>query len=163
MNIQLKSSELSIYRDKLLKEQNYKCAITGKDLSNERVVLDHQHDKGLKGSGNIRGVIGSNINVYLGKLENNCKRFGISLEDLPTVLRQIADYIDKGDYIDIDGNSYRHSTEAPKPKYIKKSCYNKLVKEYKGKVKLPIYKEKMKLSKALEKAFNLTGIEVEFY
>lgn len=159
-NIQLSGTDVQTLRTFLLKKQNGLCAIRG--LPIKSAVLDHQHEKGLKGTGNIRGVIDRDINIFLGKLENNCKRFNISLEDLPTVLRQLADYIDKGDYINEDGHTFRHPSEKPKEKTVSKSNYNRLKKQYtlsNAKKKFPEYPKSCKLTKELEKLFNEFKIE----
>lgn len=119
MTIQLSQSEIAKIREELLLEQGGVCWITEKPTS--RPVLDHQHKKGLGGTGLCRGVIDANINVFLGKIENNCKRYGISLEELPSILRKIADYLEKPHL------PYIHPNEKPKKPKLMKSSYNKLL------------------------------------
>ncbi len=115
---QLTATEIKKLREELLELQNGLCLISGKPT--QRPVLDHQHKKGLGGTGLCRGVIDANINVFLGKIENNCKRYGISLEELPKILRNIADYLEKPHL------PYIHPSEKPKKEKLMKSSYNRL-------------------------------------
>lgn len=115
---QLTQSNVQQLRDELLAAQGGVCLISGKPP--QRPVLDHQHKKGLGGTGLCRGVIDSNINVFLGKIENNCKRYGISLEELPNILRSIANYLEQPHL------PYMHPSEKPKKPKLMKSSYNKL-------------------------------------
>lgn len=106
-----------------------------------------------------------------GKITNNWKRYFGSDESkhpikLSDYLRNLADYLDNGAYVetyDNDNVYYVHPTEVPKPKMIKKSCYNKLAKVCSIKDKLPIFKDKMKLTKKLESLFKKYNIEIEYY
>jgi hypothetical protein len=46
----------------------------------------------------VRGVISMEGNTFLGRVENSFKRFGTSSEiGLSKILRNMADYLDKGD------------------------------------------------------------------
>jgi hypothetical protein len=46
----------------------------------------------------VRGVISMEGNTFLGRVENSFKRFGTaSTAGLPSILRNMADYIEKGD------------------------------------------------------------------
>jgi hypothetical protein len=116
---QIKHTEVAEVRKKIFEEQNFLCLITKKPT--QRPVLDHQHKKGLGGSGLCRGVIDANINVFLGKIENNCKRYGIQIDDLPDVLRSIAEYLERP-HLPI-----LHPSEREKKKMVMKSSYNKLL------------------------------------
>ena len=157
--IQLKHKDLKEYRNRILKtDQNGLCAICNKIP--KRPVLDHHHKKKIKGTGLVRGVIDSNMNVFLAKIENNAMRYGISNDDLPDILRSIANYMEKEQYPLI------HPTEAPKEKKLKKSSYNKLLKVYKeseSKLKFPSYPKSKRLTKPLEKFFNRYNILPEYY
>lgn len=65
------------------------CPILGHD--NIIPVVDHDHK-----TGRIRGVISSQGNALIGKIENFHKSRCISGKwDLPTVLRAIAEYLEK--------------------------------------------------------------------
>lgn len=168
--IQLKGKDIAPLRDKILQEdQDGKCLICGKKP--KRPCLDHSHIKKIKGTGKIRGVLCSTCNVFIGKSENNCMRYGISQNDLPDILRATAKYLEKEHY------PFIHPVEAPKAPIIQKSSYNKLLKELKKikyKNKIPVYrvqinkitkKEKavQKLTKPLKKLYDLVNLEPTFY
>ena len=116
---QLTQNDIQRVREELLLEQSGICPICKSDCRTP--VLDHEHKKGLKGSGLIRGVLCSSHNVFLGKIENNCRRYGISLEELPNVLRNIADYLEA------PHKPYIHPSERPKKKILLKSSFNRLI------------------------------------
>ena len=65
------------------------CPITGAALSNPAV--DHDHDTGL-----VRGVVSSEGNALLGRIENSFKRLSKPCREigLPQMLRNMADYLD---------------------------------------------------------------------
>ena len=65
------------------------CPILGhKDIT---PVVDHDHK-----SGRIRGVISSEGNAFLGKIENYFRgRGSVGPLDLPTVLRNMANYLEQ--------------------------------------------------------------------
>jgi len=66
-----------------------KCPILGNEEFN--AVLDHDHK-----TGRIRGVISNEANVLVGKIENFFRsRCANSANDLPTCLRQIANYLEQ--------------------------------------------------------------------
>jgi hypothetical protein len=124
--------------------------------------LNQQQTIGENGAGLIRGAIQRHANSLEGKVTNawrryNMDRFDITIGDF---LRNLADYLER-DNLDIV-----HPSELPKPKILKKSCYNKLVKAIDGKQKVPDYAEKprkQKLTKELERLFEKYNINVEFY
>jgi hypothetical protein len=149
----LKPKDIPAIREKILNEdQGGKCLICGKTPS--RPCLDHHHKKRVKGTGKIRGVICSNCNVFLAKIENNSVRYAISHDDLPTILRNIADYLEKEQY------DMLHPSEVPK---LKKSSYNELKRAYNGKKKFPAYPRSQKMNDALKALFEAYGIEPKFY
>lgn len=155
-NTQLKSTELKELREQLHHEQNGICPICNKEKTSDEMVVDHQHQKGIKGSGLIRGAICRTCNVFLAKSENNCKRFKISLEELPDTLRRIADFLERTHLPLI------HPTEKPKAQPVSKRNYNKLKKEYlksERKKKFPEYPKSSKLTKDLGLLFEEFGIE----
>ena len=82
----LKSKEVREVREALLELQGGVCAISGKAA--QVWHLDHDHKTGA-----IRGVLASNINMYLGKVENTAARYLISRDELPDVLEKIAKYL----------------------------------------------------------------------
>jgi len=162
--IQLKHKELKELRKKLLEDQGGICLISGKPP--KRPVVDHHHKKKIKGTGLIRGVIDSNMNVFLAKIENNACRYGIDQSELPTILRNIANYLERDHY------PYIHPTEEPKKQILTKLSYKKLRKAWESdtgrKPKLPEYRTKKNkniqtLTKQLEKLFIRYRIKPEFY
>lgn len=155
---QLKSSDVKPLRERLLKKQKGLCAICEKPVL-ERACLDHQHKKRIKGTGLVRGVLCSNCNVFLGKAENNCIRYGISIKTLPETLRKMALYLERKHY------PYMHPSEKPKTPSLKKTSFNKASKLYTAKYpmrKSLEYPKSKKLTKGLEKIFKEFGIEPEF-
>ena len=153
MNLKpLKHKEIPNLRETLLKEQGGICPICDKEII--KPVLDHHHTKGsVKGTGRIRQVICNGCNIFLGKLENNCVRFGISQEALPTVLRNIVVYLRA------EQTNYIHPSEVPKKRKLTKKSYNKLKKA--ATCKVPKYTGNY--TKALERLFTKFNIKPEFY
>jgi len=148
MNIQLKNKDIKRVREELQKAQNNICPICGGTI--DAPVLDHEHKKKIHGSGLVRGVICRNCNVYLGRIENNCRRFGFTLEELPDVLVNISKYLKvKTNYI--------HPSEEVKLK-LKKSSYNKLKKIH---PQVPKYTGRW--TKTLSTLYTKYNLEPEFY
>ena len=85
MKNRIKSSEIKAVRDELLKQQGG-CAICGEQPKVPH--LDHDHKTGA-----IRGVLCSNHNMYLGKIENSCARYLIPRDQLPDILEKTATYL----------------------------------------------------------------------
>jgi hypothetical protein len=152
---QLKSTEIPKLREKLLEKQNGICPICKRDIKD--ACLDHSHTKRIKGTGFIRGVLCRTCNVFIAKSENNCARYGIAQNDLPTILRSCAIYLERPHH------PYIHPSERPKERKLKKSSYNKLRKSYSGKAKFPEYPKSGRLTKQLKQLFNKYNIEPEFY
>ena len=123
-------SKLTASSAKLLKQQllesNPKCPLCGNEI--KKPVLDHQHMTnsetiGENGAGLVRGVICDQCNAFLGKIENNSKRFGI--QNLPNFLILAAKYLEA------DNLPYIHPNETKRLKEkCMKSDYNKFVKFY---------------------------------
>ena len=89
----IKSTEVRDVRAELLRQQGGGCAICG----NEPAVphLDHRHPPANNPElGYIRGVLCSNHNMFLGKIENSCARYLVPYDTLPMFLRQVADYLE---------------------------------------------------------------------
>lgn len=86
---------ISLIRETLLNKTNI-CPICNKEIVSP--VVDHEHKKKIKGSGRIRNNICSNCNVFIAKIENNCKRYNIELERLPEVLKNVSDYFNEQQY-----------------------------------------------------------------
>lgn len=159
-NKQLQSKDIPKVREKILKDQCGLCPICKREISDP--CLDHHHKKKIKGTGLIRGVLCRSCNVFIAKAENNCVRYGILQIELPSILRNFADYLEQEHYPLI------HPSEKPKTKILKKSAYNKLKKAYKGKAKFPLYRTRKNknvqtLTKPLKKLFEEYNIKPEFY
>ena len=90
MPIRLTQAATKAYREAKLKEQGGRCALTGYTLSAAEAVADHDH-----ATGHVRGVLHREVNSLLGKIENNYRRYGVSLPMLRSMAPAIADYIEK--------------------------------------------------------------------
>lgn len=152
---QLKNKDIPEIREKILKEQKGICPICEEEVN--APCLDHEHVKKIRGSGQIRGVICRNCNIFIAKAENNSIRCGVKIKNLPKILRNIADYLEKQQY------PYIHPTEAPKVKQLKKTSYKKLKKVYDKKRKFPPYPKSKKLTKELSLLFKEYNIKPEYY
>lgn len=145
-------------RETLCQKQQGICPVCQRMLN--APCLDHHHKRRIKGSGQIRGVLCRSCNVMLGKIENNCVRYSISQEELPEILRNMAKYLEQPHL------PYIHPSEAPKPKLLKKSSYNrlkKIIKEAPGKKKCPEYPKSGKLTKPLKALYKEFNLKPEFY
>lgn len=154
---QLQYKDLAQFRDQILKKQNHTCPVCGKEIINP--VLDHHHIRRVGGTGQIRGVLCRSCNILLGKMENNCKRYNVSQEELPDALQSMAKYLRK------KHKPYYHPSEAKKQPILMKSSYNQLSKVVKkhGKLKIPEYPKSGKLTKRLAELFNRFSIKPRFY
>ena len=76
-------------------------------LSLSEAVADHDH-----ATGHVRGVLHRGVNSLLGKIENNHKRYGVSLPMLRAMAPAVAAYIEK----DYSANVFypTHRTEDEK-------------------------------------------------
>ncbi len=158
---QLKGKDIPLIRDKLLKQQGGICPICGKKVN--APCLDHSHTKRIKGTGLVRGVLCRGCNIFIAKSENNAIRYGISQSELPTVLRNLAQYLDNSFNNPLP---YIHPSEAPPVPKLMKSSYNKLLKWYKGTGRakaFPPFPKSGKLTKPLLKLYTESGIDPEFY
>lgn len=154
---QLKSSDIKSLREHILKKQKGKCWICGEEP--KVACLDHHHQKRIKGTGLIRGVLCSACNVFIAKSENNAMRYGVSKEALPDRLRKMADYLEKPHY------PYLHPSEKPKDPKLKKRSFNVLAKKYKEEYpnrKELEYPKSQKLTKNLNKLYQEFNIIPEF-
>ena len=125
------------------------------------------HEAYAPTKGVVREALDKRANAILGKVENALKRTGLGYEedfDLPTFLRNAADYFERGAYVDEQGDMYVHPSEVPKEPKVSKSNYNKLQKLYdqepffpkrKGQKKKPMpkYPASKKLTQGLKVLF----------
>lgn len=125
----LNSESAKILRNKII-DENPICPLCSKNIENP--VLDHKHAKkseniGENGAGLVRGVICRECNIFLGKMENNYKRYKI--ENLSEFLLNASKYLTK------EALEYVYPSEASKLKTIlTKSAYNKIIKDYSKKI-----------------------------
>lgn len=158
---QLKSSEIAKFRVWALQKQNGLCLICGDPCTDP--VLDHSHQKKVKGTGLCRGVVCRTCNVFLAKSENNAVRYRISHKDLPRILRNIANYLERKHL------PFMHPNEKPKEPILTKNSYNRLKKAYDGKGLFPELRVDDKGNSIQKMTIKLTGlfkmynIEPEFY
>ena len=139
--IYMRQADIKILKEKIWLQNDKKCPVLGKEISLDKMVLDHKHklknDAPGPNQGTVREVLEFRVNALLGKFENGIKRYGLDKDpdfNLPTFLRNAADYFEKGDYteLDKDGNTlyYIHPNEVPKRIKVKKSEQNKINKYY---------------------------------
>jgi len=171
--IELKPKDIKILKEKLHKLNNEVCPLLGIPIPLDSMALDHIHklksESYADDKGTIRNAIEFRANALEGKITNNWKRYYGADEskhptDLPTFLRNLADYLEAGAYCD-EGNYYIHPSEVPKAPKIKKSSYNKMIKLFKAKYpnkKVPAYPKSRKLTKQMDKLFSEFTV-VDFY
>lgn len=156
------SDQVKALRDKILKEQNNKCLLCGREIQEGKAVLDHSHRGANGGTGLIRGVLCSGCNQFLGKIENNLLRNGLTPELLRVVLPNLSNYV-----LEQKHKPYVHPDHNPKPQRLKITSYNKLVKLCKEnnypKSKIPEYPKRQYLTESLNRVFKDLGLEPEFY
>lgn len=166
--IEMKHKDIKELKEKIWLKNNKKCPVLDVEIPLEKCVLDHKHklkneEPGIDDKGLVREVLEFRINAFFGKIENNFKRLGLDKEfDLPTILKNGAEYLERGAFIDENGNKYIHPKEVKKKPKLKKSSFNRLEKVLKqeGK-KVPKYTGNY--TKVLEKLFKKYEIEPEFY
>lgn len=157
---QMKSKEISDTRERILKEQNGKCALCPEIITEDSgSSLDHQHKfqretNGEDGAGLIRGVLCRACNVWEGKIWNNTGRY----RQPKSVLDRIEMLVDLIEYYYKDNYPLIHPSEKIKELKVSKRNYNKLKKVYKLKRKFPDYPKSGKLSKPMGILFELYGI-----
>lgn len=110
MPIRLTQAATKSYREAKLKEQGGRCALSGYTLSPSEAVLDHDH-----ATGHVRKVLHRGINALLGKVENNYRRYGVSLPLLRAVSPAIAEYLSQ----DYSANPYYYTHRTAEEKRIR--------------------------------------------
>ena len=113
------SNSVSLIRETLL-NSNIQCPICKNPI--DKPVVDHEHKKKVKGTGRIRNNICSNCNVFIAKAENNCKRYGIDLSELPEVLKNVSEYFTEQQFNII------HYTDKDARPLLSKMLANKILK-----------------------------------
>lgn len=145
------TADVKKVREQLTKEQKNKCAVTGLDIPTKQHVLDHAHDD----TQFVRGVLHRQVNAFAGKAENAYTRLIAWWypNDLPTLLRECADYLEKQP----DGR-YRHNG------WIKKinTEFNKLKEAHKDVVLVALGQTKGKNGVERKKLFQKAVLTREF-
>tara|TARA_B100001093_G_scaffold518696_2_gene604504 strand:- start:25617 stop:26441 length:825 start_codon:yes stop_codon:yes gene_type:complete len=142
-------------------QKKQKLAVACLDHHHKRRKLDEINP--LTGAGFVRGVLCSACNICEGKISRCVARYKGCNTDLPTLLRQIANYLDEGHYPIV------HPREAPAEPNVSKRQYNLLKKKIdkhndincaspthvqRAKfITLPRYPRRKKLTKALKLLF----------
>ena len=87
------TADVKEVREQLLEEQNNIDKCTGVLIPAKQAVLDHDHTTQY-----VRGVLHRQTNAFVGKLENNYKRFISWWHDgsLSDFLRSVAGYLEAG-------------------------------------------------------------------
>ena len=171
---ELKQKDILPLKTKLHKQNNGKCPLLGITVDLSNMTLDHIHklksESYAVDKGTIRNAIEFRANALEGKITNNWKRYYGADEskhpvDLPTYLRNLADYLEAG-ALNENGTYHIHPSEVPKAPKVKKSAYNKMVKLFELKYprrKTPEYPKSKKLTKKLEKLFVEFSITAFYY
>jgi len=135
----MSQSDIKKLKEKLYKEYDGKCPVLKKEIPFDKMVLDHKHklksEEPDKEKGACRIHLEFRVNAMSGKIENIFKRYGFHKEDLslPDMLRNIADYLDKGSYRDTYQGKplyYIHPNEVPRRKKVSKRDLKKIHKWY---------------------------------
>jgi len=166
----LKNSQLKEFREKKLQGNDFKCEICGRTIDFSEAVVDHIHGshKSMYPETNklIRGVICSDCNVILGKIENQFLRSSKKYKekiDLENVLKNISIYINKYK----NKNNFKEQLVHPsewKPKKIKKSSFNKFKKLVKEKFNKNVeYPKSGKVTKQLKILSEKIEFKFEYY
>ena len=129
---QAKSKTLPVLRSCMQQKNNNLCSICKKPLTNP--TLDHEHIRRIHGTGYIRDTCCSQCNTFIARSENNAARHAIALEELPDLLRNMANHLENKTRI-------IHPTEVPKRKKVGTREWNRVKKNYfkvfPGRRKLP--------------------------
>jgi hypothetical protein len=114
------------------------CPLLGKRFAIDKMVADHQHKLKAEpcttweegGKGLIRGTIEFRANALEGKIVNNWSRLGLAKDyDLPTYLRNLADYLENPPAAKLS-ECYAYYSEKPKRIKVKISEYKRVAKYY---------------------------------
>ncbi len=140
--IQMKSSEIKALKEKLWLKNSKYCPLLEVEVPLDKMVLDHIHklksEDASSQKGTIRNALEFRANALEGKITNNWKRYFGADEskhpiDLPTFLRNLANYLEEGAHECKEGNYYIHPSEKVREKKLSKRNYNKIKKIYNDK------------------------------
>jgi len=164
---QIKQKDLARFRQFIYDKREGICPILKQVIPFTDTVVDHKHGRkgqstGYEGKGLIRGVLQTQANAIEGKIYNSYLRMGLKKYiDLPTLLRNIADYIENPP----EGHIYIHPSEIPKTPKVNKVCYRKMVNAFKKKYpnrKVPSLSKKGTLTAETERYFKEFNIEIKY-
>ena len=161
--LQLTSNDhTTILKQHLLEQQDGKCCLCERDITKEKQHLDHSHRARIGGTGLIRGTLCSGCNMFLGKVENNFKRNGITIDSMRKILPNMVNYL-----FDKPHHPFVHEDLAPLPKRLMKTSYNKLIAKYKELNKsmedVPDYPKRQYITDKMKRAFAAVDMEPEYY
>lgn len=138
----MKSSDIKKLKEILHTENNGICPLLNVEVSVEKMVIDHIHklksEQPSEQKGTVRNAIEFRANAMEGKITNNWKRY-FGADDskhpisLPNFLRNLADYLENGAYIDKEGDYFIHPSEVVKEPKVGKREFNTLNKLYQTK------------------------------
>jgi hypothetical protein len=164
--IQLQQKDILPLKTKLWESNGKGCPLLNIPVDLSKMTLDHIHklnsEPASPKKGTIRNAIEFRANAIEGKITNNWKRYFGADEskhpiDLPTFLRNLADYLEEGAHCN-NGIYYIHPSEKVKAPIVSKSNYNKLKKVYDKRAKFPAYPSSKKLTVKLKELFDFYGI-----
>lgn len=156
---QLKNQqEANALKLELLERQGFICPITGCRLTMENSALDHDHK-----TKRVRGPIYKAANRML--TESRWVRLGIPYADIPSVLRKLADHIERPQL------PILHHTCRKKEPILQKASFLQLKKEIEKSGKPPAWfkysmrngRSAQKMNKKLQGLFEKYGIVPRFY
>jgi hypothetical protein len=160
----IRRKDLPALRVRLLRGQDHRCPICLRALGENsgEACADHSHRKRLRGSGLIRGVLCRTCNSFLAKSENNAVRYRIPLSNLPTILRSMANYLER------PHTKFLHPSERPRAPMLTRMSYIKLIRTHDRNLagrpgKVPPYPRRGGLTKALKRMYDLYGLTPRFY
>ena len=138
--IVMKQKDIKLLKEEIWLENNKICPLLEVEVPLDKMVLDHIHklksEEASSQKGTIRNAIEFRANALEGKITNNWRRYFGRDEskhpiDLPSFLRNLADYLEEGAYKCEDSNFYIHPSEVKKEPKLSKRNFNKLKKLYK--------------------------------
>jgi len=156
----MKAKDIKILREKLWKENDYRCPICNKEVSADEIALDHDHDTTL-----IRGTICKKCNSLEGRFRSIWKRMGLSsIIEFSELLESLALYLKQPQL------PYIHPSHLERNPKLMKSSYNELKREiekankYLNKpIKIPDYPKSRRLTKRLKELYEQFGIIPKYY
>lgn len=150
--VNMKTKDIKPLKEKIWKENGKICPILGKPIPLDKMVLDHKHKLKSEAPDEVRGAIREALefrtNALAGKIENGFKRFGLDKipdYDLPTFLRNMANYLENGSYCEETEDSkiyYTHPREVQKREKVLISRWKRITKYY-----LDVHPRKKKIPK----------------